>query len=226
MSESPDRFAPTPHTEVKRLPDRANYDREYVHGILDEGLIVHIGFVTSGGQPVVIPTTYVRVDDVLYIHGSPASRMLKSLEKGIPFCATVTLLDGLVLARSAFHHSMNYRSVVVMGKAYEVKDLGEKARVLDALVEHIVPGRTADARAANDFELRFTQLLALPINEASAKTRTGPPNDDAEDLGIPAWAGVIPLALTPGAPVADEHAETATPAPAYASGYRRSNGCP
>ena len=221
MPDSPPHFAPTPRSEVKRLPERARYERAVVHAILDEGLIAHIGFVTGQGQPVVIPTSYVRVDDVLYLHGSPASRMLNALGKGIAFCATVTLLDGLVLARSAFHHSMNYRSVVVMGEAYEVTDLAEKARVFDALVEHIVPGRTADARKANDFELRFTRLLALPIEEASAKVRTGPPNDDDADLGLPVWAGVIPLALTPGAPLPDEQGDAGRPAPAYASGYRR-----
>ena len=213
-------FPPTERTEVRRQPDRARYDRETVHAILDEGLIAHIGF-QAGDHPVVIPTTYVRVDQVLYLHGSPASRMLRTLEKAVPVCATVTLLDGLVLARSAFHHSMNYRSVVVMGHAREVDDAAEKARVFDALVEHIVPGRSADARPANDFELRFTKLLALPLEEASVKLRTGPPSDDAEDMDRPAWAGVIPLQLLPGSPVADEHCEGTMEAPAYASGYRR-----
>jgi hypothetical protein len=213
-------FSPTERTEVRRLPERARYDRETVHAILDEGLIAHIGFAT-GDHPFVIPTTYVRLDDVLYLHGSPASRMLRSLERGIPVCATVTLLDGLVLARSAFHHSMNYRSVVVIGKATEVKDPAEKLRVFDALVEHIVPGRSADARPANDFELQFTKLLALPLTEVSVKLRTGPPNDDEDDLALPIWAGVIPLALDPGAPIADAQAEGNVAAPAYATGYAR-----
>lgn len=212
--------APTERTRVRRLPERARYDRETVHAILDEGLIAHIGFATDG-VPFVIPTTYVRIDEVVYLHGSPASRMLRTLEKGVSVCATVTLLDGLVLARSAFHHSMNYRSVVVMGRAHEVEDAAEKARVFAALVDHVVPGRAADARAANDFELRFTKLLALPLDEASVKLRSGPPIDDAEDMAHPAWAGVIPLELRPGTPLPDEHCEPSMAAPAYASGYRR-----
>ena len=213
-------FSPTERSQVRRLPERARYDRETVHAILDEGLIAHIGF-QAGGRPFVIPTTYVRIDDVLYLHGSPASRMLRTLETAVPMCATVTLLDGLVLARSAFHHSMNYRSVVVMGHAREVDEPAEKARVFDALVEHIVPGRSADARAANDFELRFTKLLALPLEEASVKLRAGPPNDDPEDLEHPAWAGVIPLRLRPDPPLADELCKGRIEAPAYASGYCR-----
>ncbi len=214
-------FIPTERTQVRRLPERARYDRETVHAILDEGLIAHIGFV-SGDQPFVIPTTYVRVDDVLYLHGSPASRMLRTLEKSVSVCATVTLLDGLVLARSAFHHSMNYRSVVVLGDAREVDDSAEKLRVFDALVEHIVPGRSADARPANDFELQFTKLLALPLNEASVKLRSGPPNDDAEDMSHPAWAGVIPLSLRASAPIGDGLGASTLAAPPYATGYARS----
>ena len=226
MSETPNSFEPTSRTRVHRLPERARYEREQVHAILDEGLVAHLGFVTADGDPVVIPTTYVRVDETVYIHGSPASRMLRVLGKGVPFCLTVTLLDGLVLARSAFHHSMNYRSVVVMGAAREVDDPDEKLRVFDALVEHIVPGRSADARAANDFELKFTHLLALPLGEASAKVRTGPPNDDEEDMALPTWAGVIPLTLQPGTPIPDSHTDAEAPAPAYASGYRRPGGRP
>lgn len=215
-------FTPTERTQVRRLPERARYDRETVHAILDEGLIAHIGFA-DGDQPFVIPTTYVRVDDVLYLHGSPASRMLRTLEKSISVCATVTLLDGLVLARSAFHHSMNYRSVVVIGEASEVRDPAEKVRIFDALVEHIVPGRSADARPANDFELQFTKLLALPLSEASVKLRSGPPNDDEDDLALPVWAGVIPLALQADAPITDEAANCeGVPAPAYATRYARS----
>ena len=213
-------FSPSERTEVRRLPERARYDRETVHAILDEGLIAHIGFQV-GDHPFVIPTTYVRIGEVLYLHGSPASRMLRTLEKSVSVCATVTLLDGLILARSAFHHSMNYRSVVVMGRARLVDDPAEKARVFDALVEHIVPGRSADARAANDFELRFTKLLALPLEEASVKLRAGPPADDPEDLDHPAWAGIIPLELRPGAPLADGHCDAKMEAPAYASSYRR-----
>lgn len=207
-------------TTIRRVPDRADYDPTSVRAILDEGLVAHVGFL-AGSDPVVIPTAYARVDDVVYLHGSPASRMMKRLTKGVPVCVTVTLLDGLVLARSAFHHSMNYRSVVVMGNATEVRDAAEKARAFTAIVDQIVPGRSADARAANDFELKYTRLLAIRIDEASAKVRTGPPLDDAEDLALPTWAGVIPLRLTAGEPIADDAGEKPTAAPAYATRYRR-----
>ena len=209
---------PSSRTTVRRLPERARYERTQVEAILDEGLAAHVGF-QAGDHPVVIPTAYARVGGELYLHGSPASRMLRALER-VPVCVTVTLLDGLVLARSAFHHSMNYRSVVVMGRARLVDDPEEKRRAFRALVEHIVPGRSPESRPANDFELRFTRVLALRIDEASAKLRTGPPVDDAEDLALPWWAGVVPLALTPATPVPDE-ASRAIPAPAYATGYRR-----
>lgn len=191
----------TERTKVRRLPKRGHYDRETIHAILDEALICHVGFVVDG-SPVVIPTIHWREDDTLYVHGSSASRMLRSLKEGVEACVTVTLLDGLVLARSAFHHSMNYRSVVVFGRAREV-DGGEKARALDSLVEHVMRGRSRDVRPPNEIEMRATTVLALPLGEASAKIRTGPPVDDDEDYGLPVWAGVVPIRLTRGEPVAD-----------------------
>jgi uncharacterized protein len=208
----------TERTTVRRLSNRGHYDRETVHAILDEALICHVGFVVEG-RPVVIPTIHWREDDTLYIHGSVASRMLRSLKDGVECCVTVTLLDGLVLARSAFHHSVNYRSVVVFGTAREVTDREEKVKTLEALVEHVVRGRSKDVRQPNESELRVTTVLALPIDEASAKVRTGGPVDDDEDYALPVWAGVIPLRLTPEAPIVDERVSVETPA--YAARYRR-----
>jgi nitroimidazol reductase NimA-like FMN-containing flavoprotein (pyridoxamine 5'-phosphate oxidase superfamily) len=205
---------------VRRLPARGSYDRAEAYAILDEGLVAHVAFVADGA-PVVIPTTYARVGDSLVLHGSPASRMLRRLKRGVEVCVTVTLLDGLVLARSAFHHSMNYRSVVVMGTAVEVTDRDEKLRAMTALVEHIVEGRSADARLPSDHELRSTLVLALPIDEASVKRRTGPPLDDEEDLALPVWAGVVPLHQVPGEPVDDELVPPIVAAPRYATEYRR-----
>ncbi len=209
-----------PRSEVRRLPERARYDEATVHALLDEGLVCHLGFAV-GDQPFVIPTTYARDGQRLLIHGSPASRMLRGLAKGIPACATVTLLDGLVLARSAFHHSMNYRSVVVFGTAREITDLDERHAALTRIVEHIVPGRSRDARGPNDHELRFTRVLELPIEDASAKVRTGGPVDDAEDLELPVWAGVIPTPFRALAPEDDASHPPQRPAPAYVTGYRR-----
>src|SRR4029079_619016 len=191
----------TERTTVKRLAKRGNYDHGVVHAILDERRICHVGFVVDG-SPVVIPTIHTRVGDTLYFHGSAASRMLRTLKDGVEACVTVTLLDGLVLARSAFHHSMNYRSAVVFGTAREVTDRNEKLRVLDALVEHVCRGRSAEVRGPNEMELKQTLVLALPITEASAKIRTGPPVDDEEDYAMGVWAGVLTLRLAPGAPVA------------------------
>ena len=210
----------SPRTTVKRLAKRGQYDRETIHAIIDEALICHAGFVVDG-SPVVIPTIHTRIGETLYFHGSAASRMLRSLRDGIDACVTVTLLDGLVMARSAFHHSMNYRSVVVMGKGREVVDREEKLRVLDALVEHVCAGRVRDVRAPNEAELRQTLVIAIPLAEASAKIRTGPPADDDEDYALPIWAGIIPLALTPLWPVDDERLVAGVVAPAYATGYRR-----
>lgn len=191
----------TDRTRVRRLSERGHYETETIHAILDEALICHVGFVVNG-QPVVIPTIHWREGETLYFHGSAASRMLRSLREGVDACVTVTLLDGLVLARSAFHHSMNYRSVVVFGKAREVPE-DEKVRVLDSLVEHVVRGRSKEVRAPNLKELRQTLVLALPIDEASAKIRTGGPVDDEEDYALPIWAGVLPLTLTPGEAIVD-----------------------
>lgn len=192
----------SPRTTVKRLSTRGAYDRDTVHAILDEAYICHVGFAVDG-HPFVIPTIHARVGDTLYFHGSAASRMLRSLRDGVDACVTVTLLDGLVLARSAFHHSMNYRSVVVLGKGREVVDREEKIRALDAIVEHVVLGRTALVRAPNEAELRQTMVISMPLTEASAKVRTGPPIDDEEDYALDVWAGVIPLRLEKGEPIQD-----------------------
>ena len=195
-------FNPTERTQLKRLPARGSYEREAVYRILDEGLVCHVGFVANG-SPFVIPTGYGRDGDTLYVHGSAASRMLRTLAGGVRVCVTVTLLDGLVLARSAFHHSMNYRSVVVFGTASVVEDAAEKVAALRAITEHIAPGRWAEAREPDEGELRKTLVLKLPLTEASAKVRTGPPIDDEPDYELPVWAGEIPLTLTAGAPVPD-----------------------
>jgi uncharacterized protein len=193
---------PTARTRVRRLPARASYDLATIHGILDEGLVCHLGFAHEG-QPFVLPTTYARVGDALYLHGSAASRMLRGLRDGIAVCATVTLLDGLVLARSAFHHSMNYRSVVILGVATEVTDPAARLQGLRAIVEHVAPGRWPEVRSPNEQELKSTMVLRLPIAEASAKIRRGGPVDDPEDLGWPCWAGHVPLRLVALAPVPD-----------------------
>lgn len=182
----------TERTTLRRLPKRGVFDRKAVYRILDEGFVCHVGFVIEG-QPFVIPTAYGRQGDTLFIHGAKASRMLKALRDGAEMCVTVTLVDGLVLARSAFHHSMNYRSVVVFGKARLVESNEEKLGALRAFTEHLIPGRWQEARQPNQTELDATLVLALPLAEASAKVRTGPPLDDEEDMDFPVWAGVIPL---------------------------------
>src|ERR1051325_11474243 len=176
----------TSRTPVRRLAARGAYDRETIYAVIDEAYICHVGFGVDG-HPFVIPTIHARVGDTLYFHGSAASRMLRSLRDGVDACVTITLLDGLVLARSAFHHSMNYRSVVAFGKAREVTDDAEKRRALDRLVEHVVRGRSTEVRAPNEKEMRQTLVLALPLSEASAKIRTGPPLDDEEDYALPVW---------------------------------------
>ena len=210
----------TPRTTVKRLPTRGMYDRATIEAIVDEALICHVGFVVDG-QPVVIPTIHWRGGEELYFHGSAASRMLRSLKGGVDACVTITLLDGLVLARSAFHHSMNYRSVVVFGKAREVTDPGERLTALDSLVEHVCAGRLKDVRPPNSRELAQTLILTLPLTEASAKIRTGGPMDDEEDYALPHWAGVIPLRLSPGTPEPDGRLASGTATPRYAEKYRR-----
>ena len=208
----------TPRTRVVREPQRGVYDRATVNQILDEAFLCHVGFMVDG-QPFVIPTSYGRDGDVLYIHGSVASRMLRNLQRGIPVCVTVTLLDGLVLARSVFNHSMNYRSVVILGTAKLVDDPGEKIAALRALSEHIVPGRWDDARQPSEKELKVTSVLRIPIEEFSAKVRVGPPVDDEEDYSFPTWAGVIPLEMKRGAPIADERCSREVPA--YVENYSR-----
>jgi hypothetical protein len=191
--------APSPRTTVRRHPERGVYDRGAIDAILDEAPICHVGFVADG-RPFVIPTIHARAGDVLYLHGSPASRMLRTLGEGIDVCVTVTILDGLVLARSVYNHSMNYRSVVVLGTARSVDEREEKLAALQAIVEHVLPGRSADARGPSDKELTGTTVLALVLDEASAKVRTGPPKDFDEDLALPVWAGVVPLGLVAGKP--------------------------
>lgn len=202
-SPPPASYTPSERTRVRRLSQRGTYDRSVVHAILDEALVCHLGFVRDG-QPFVIPTAFVRVDECLYVHGARANAALSAVASGAPVCITVTLLDGLVLARSAFHHSMNYRSVVALGVAREIQDESTKLQVLDALVERVGSGRAAEVRAASAAELRATRLFGLDLAEVSAKVRSGPPSDDAEDLTLPCWAGVIPLVLTPGEPVRHE----------------------
>ncbi len=211
----------TARTTLRRLPQRGAFDRESINQILDEGFICHVGFAVQG-HPFVIPTGYARVDDKLLIHGSQASRMLRTLGRGIEVCLTVTLVDGLVLARSAFHHSMNYRSVVVFGRATVVDDRDEKLAVLLALSEHMIPGRWADVREPNERELQQTTVLSLPIDEASAKVRSGPPLDDEEDYAMPVWAGVIPLRLVANAPIPDPRLPAEIEPPMYALDYSRS----
>jgi hypothetical protein len=211
---------PTTRTRVVREPDRGVYDRQTVYNILDEGFICHVGFNVDG-QPFVIPTSYGRAGDNLYIHGSAASRMLRSLDGGIPVCVTVTLLDGLVLARSIFNHSMNYRSVVILGTATAVQDPTEKLEALRSLSEHILPGRWEDSRHPNERELKATTALRLPITEFSAKVRQGPPIDDEEDYAFRTWAGVIPLQMIARAPAADARCPSEITAPGYVTGYSR-----
>jgi uncharacterized protein len=213
-------YTPTPRTRVTREPERGVYEREAAYRILDEGFLCHVGFVADG-QPFVIPTSYGRSGDNLYIHGSAASRMLRTLDRGVPVCVTVTLLDGLVLARSIFNHSMNYRSVVVLGTAVAVEDPQEKLAALRALSEHILPGRWGEVRQPNERELKATLVMRLPIAEFSAKVRQGPPVDDEEDYSFPTWAGVIPLEMTAGAPVNDPRLDPATAAPEHVNCYSR-----
>ena len=213
-------FAQTDRTKLKRLPKRGHFDRETVYGILDEGFICHVGFAPEG-QPFVIPTGYARVDDNLYIHGSQASRMLRKLSGGLDACVTVTIIDGLVLARSAFHHSMNYRSVVILGRATIVEDPDEKLTALVALSEHIIRGRWVDVREPTEQEMRATTVLSMALEEVSAKIRTGPPLDDEEDYALPVWAGVVPLKLEAGEPIKDPRLPDGIEVPEYACNYKR-----
>ena len=215
----PDAYTPTDRTVPTRSPERASYDRELVHSILDEGYLCHLGFVRDGA-PIVLPTLYGRIGESLYVHGSTGSRPLRGAGRteeapGIEVCLTVTHVDGLVLARSAFHHSMNYRSVVVLGTARPVIDEEERRRALDALVDQVVAGRSADSRPANAKELAATAVLRLDLDEVSAKVRTGGPNDDAEDTGLPYWSGVVPLTRGHGTPIPADDLDPAVPLPGY-----------
>jgi uncharacterized protein len=212
--------APTARTRIAREPQRAVYDREAVFEILDEGFICHVGFAIEG-QPYVLPTSYARKGDLLLIHGSAASRMLRQAGGGIPVCVTVTLLDGLVLARSIFNHSMNYRSVVVLGKATSIEDRDEKLAALQALSEHILPGRWKDTRQPNELELKATSVLQLAIEEFSAKVRQGPVIDDEDDYSFPTWAGIVPLTMVSHPPVDDSRLLEGITAPGYAKRYSR-----
>jgi uncharacterized protein len=205
---------------LRRKRERGSYEREAIDAILDEGLIAHLGIVEDG-QPLVIPTLHARAGDVVYCHGSSASRTLRAMAAGVPVCLTVSLIDGLVLARSAMHHSANYRSAVLLGTARPVEDREERLAGFEAIVERIVPGRWKDVRPPTDKELKATALLALPIDEASAKVRTGPPIDDEPDYALPAWAGVIPLSLQAGEPVPDARLHPGIPLPGYVRDYDR-----
>jgi nitroimidazol reductase NimA-like FMN-containing flavoprotein (pyridoxamine 5'-phosphate oxidase superfamily) len=218
MAMDADHYQRTERTRVRRLPERAAYDRATVHAILDEGFICHVGFVVDG-QPYVVPTGYARVGETIYLHGSTGSRL--GLRPGMDVCVTVTLLDGLVLARSAFHHSMNYRSVMAMGRTRPVTDPAQKDAALRALVDHIVPGRSGAVRGGDRRELAATAVLALPLDEVSAKVRTGPPIDDEPDYALPIWAGVLPLRQVAGPPMPDDRLDPALAVPAHVAGWRR-----
>ena len=215
-----DNFSVTERTRVVREPQRAIYDRAAIYKILDEGFICHVGFAVDG-QPFVIPTMYARVGDAIYFHGSAASRMLRNVSAGVSVCVAVTLVDGLVLARSVFNHSMNYRSVVALGKATLVDAGAEKLEALRGFTEKILPGRWDEARQPNEKELKATSILRLPLTEVSAKVRVGPPEDDAEDYALEIWAGVLPMELKAGAPIRDERCDAAIAVPGYVSNYHR-----
>ena len=208
-------------TTVRRHPERGVYDREVIHQIVDEALICHVGIVDEQRQPFVMPVIHTRVDDHLYIHGSRGSRLLRRIAEGAPVCVTMTIIDGLVLARSAFHHSMNYRSVVVLGRGSEVVERQLKAQVFDALVEHVVRGRLNDVRRPSESEIDATMLVSIPLAETSAKIRSGPPMDDDKDMSLPHWAGLIPLSLHAGEPIPAQDLDRNVVTPAYAINYAR-----
>jgi hypothetical protein len=216
----PDTIPATDRTRVVREPQRAVYDRETIHAILDEGIVCHVGFAIEG-QPFVIPTMYARVGDTIYFHGSAASRMLRGASGGLSVCITVTLADGLVLARSVFNHSMNYRSVVALGNATLIDDPNEKLLALQAFTEKILKGRWNDARQPNEKELKATSILKLPLTEVSAKVRIGDVEDDAEDYALSVWAGIIPFRTVVDPPIRDSRCDPSIPTPAYAAQYKR-----
>jgi nitroimidazol reductase NimA-like FMN-containing flavoprotein (pyridoxamine 5'-phosphate oxidase superfamily) len=213
-------LSPTKRTTVRRKKERARYDVDTIHAILDEGMVCHVAFLVDA-EPWAIPTAYVRIDDAIYLHGATGNHTLRTLAAGGPACVTITLVDGLVLARSAFHHSINYRSVVLFGRAERIDDAGHKTEVMQALVEHLVPGRMADARTPTPEEIRMTLVLRIPIDEASAKVRVGGPIDDEVDLALPVWAGVIPLSLRAGEPQAEPELIDRIETPSYATMYSR-----
>jgi len=212
-------FPVTDRTRVVREAHRAVYDREAIYKILDEAFVCHVGF-TVDGQPFVIPTLFARIGDYLYLHGSAASRMLRGLSAGWPVCVTVTLIDGMVLARSVFNQSMNYRSVAALGRATLIENAEERLRALQAFTNKLIPGRWDDARQPNEKELKATSVLKLPLTEVSAKVRTGGVEDDAEDYGFPVWAGIIPLRLVADEPLRDDRCDPAIPIPTYAANFR------
>jgi uncharacterized protein len=213
-------YTKTDKNSIKRLPKRGHYDRQTIYQILDEALICHVGF-TVDGQPYVIPINFARIDDTIVLHGAKASRLLKHVEAGHPICVEATIVDGLVLARSVFHHSVNYRSVVVFGTGRLVTDAQEKLGALEAVTEHLIPGRWQDARLPNHKELNATSVVSIRIDEASAKVRVGPPVDEEEDYTLPVWAGILPLQETPLAPLRDELQSEEVPLPDYVAGYSR-----
>jgi len=214
-----DSVSPTERTRVIREPQRAVYDRAAINAILDEAFVCHVGF-SADAQTYVIPTMFARVNDSIYFHGSAASRMLRNLSNGLPVCLTITIADGLVLARSVFNHSMNYRSVVALGTAQLIDDSAEKLTALHAFTEKILPGRWNDARQPNEKELKATSILKLPLTEVSAKVRTGPVEDDADDYALKVWAGIVPLRLVADTPIRDERCDPSLPIPAYAKNFR------
>jgi len=213
-------FTKTNQNRIKRLPERGHYDRETIYRILDEALICHVGFAEEG-QPYVIPINFARVEDSIVLHGAKASRLLKHVEAGHPVCVEATIVDGLVLARSVFHHSVNYRSVVLFGKGCAVEDEQEKLSALRAITEHLVPGRWQEARLPNRKEMNATRVVSIKIDEASAKVRMGPPVDDQEDYDLPVWAGVLPLQEIPLSPIRDEVLPEEISLPEYIAGYSR-----
>lgn len=213
-------FKPSPKTRIHRLPKRGHYDKETIYAILDEALICHVGFVENG-QPHVIPINFARVDDTIVLHGAKASRLLKHVDAGHPVCVEVTIVDGLVLARSVFHHSINYRSVVLFGTGYAIEDEAEKMSALQAVADHLIPGRWNEARLPNEKEMRSTRVVGIRIDEASAKVRVGPPLDEEDDYDLPVWAGVLPLQETPGSPIRDEAQSNDIPLPEYVAAYSR-----
>ena len=227
VSDAPHPSSPAPapppsdRVRLRRKRERGSHDRAVIDQILDEALIAHLGIVDEDGQPFVVPTLHARHNDLVYLHGSTASRTLRALAAGTPVCLTVTLIDGLVLARSAMHHSANYRSVMLLGEATRVERPVEKLAAFEAIVEHIVPGRWRDVRPPTDNELKATAVLAIPIDEVSAKVRVGQPVDDEEDYSLPAWAGVIPVVTEALAPEPDPRLRGGIEPPTYASGYRR-----